>query len=71
MARKKEGLLIDFKYKKILLNMTNEDAGSWIKAMLIYATEHREPEPGELGERAQLLYDITTAELDEERSGAE
>ena len=62
-----KAMLVRFLYKKILLNMTDEDAGRWLKAMLIYATEHSEPEPGELGERAQLLFDMAAPQYDEDR----
>ena len=47
--------------------MSDEQAGSWIKAMLIYATEYREPDPGKLGECAQMLFDMTAPQYDEDR----
>lgn len=62
-----KAMLIRFHFKKALLNMTDEQAGSWLKAMLIYAAEKREPEPGELGEGAQMLFDIAAPQIDEDR----
>lgn len=62
-----KAMLVRFHYKKAMLSMSDEQAGQWLKAMLTYATERREPEPGELGERAQMLFEMTAPQYDEDK----
>lgn len=62
--KESKAVLISKGYHETILSLTDKQAGQWIKALMSYAVDHVRPEPSEIDQVVQIVFNITAASVD-------